>query len=83
MKEPLVNALPAAQPKITLLSPELRACPAFFPSTTLKQVSESDAAPALVPAYKLSCASGSNPTSVRLAPDPRNDTAVNAPVLGL
>ena len=43
---------PELQPMMTLLSPEFNAVPALQPIAILKQVSESDAAPAFVPAYK-------------------------------
>ena len=56
----------------TLQSPSFNVCPALYPIATLKQVSASEAAPASVPAYMFSCASGPNPVivTVALAPEP-------------
>ena len=43
-------------------------------------MSASEPAPALVPAYKFSCASALNPTPVNVEPSPENDVAVKIPV---
>ena len=47
----------------------------------LKQVSASDALPAVVPAYKFSCESASNPGKlVKQEPSPQNLVALTIPV---
>ena len=62
----------------TLLSPAQLVWPALYPIATLKQVSASDAAPALVPAYKLYCESATHP-SVEPPPVATVITALLAP----
>ena len=76
---------PADLPKKTLESPDLFAAPALYPIATLKQVSASEAAPALVPAYKFSCASGSKLAVIPVnpAPLPWNAVAVTIPSVAL
>ena len=60
---PLALDDPVKHPSIILLSPAFNSQAAALPIAILKQVSESDAAPALVPAYKFSCESAENPPS--------------------
>ena len=46
---------------MTLKSPASNLQPAHSPMAMLQRVSESEQAPALVPAYKFPCESGENP----------------------
>ena len=52
------------------LSPEFKQQPALQPRAILKQVSESEHLPALVPAYKLYDPSNENPAPVKFDPSP-------------
>ena len=85
LASPEVTHLPAQRPMNTLSSPAFKSAPALYPIATLKQVSESESAPALVPAYKFSCESGSNFTlrPVNPAPLPWNAVAVTIPSVAL
>ena len=74
---------PAHLPMKTLSSPAFNDIPALQPSNTLKQVSESIAAPAPPPATKFAVESCENPPAlipVKQEPSPQNLVALTIPV---